>query len=380
MSNNNKKTPKLEEILEKTIEVLETSKKDMFSIYESSRNELENINNEIKLINQEIEELINKIHNLEKKNRKARIRLMEVSRDLNRYDESDIKKAYKEAEDTSVDIAVLKEKEEQLKNRRKELENRIINVRNTVKKAESLISKMGVVGDYLKGELSNLSDHIDDIRQKQKVAMRVIEAQEEERKRVAREIHDGPAQSLANLVFRCEFTQKIIDKDVQQAKDELKSLKNIVRSSVQDVRKIIYDLRPMSLDDLGLIPTLKRYIDKFIKQTEININFEIRGEQKSLPSSYEITIFRLVQEGLNNIYKHAQADRGRVCLEFAENQVNILIVDQGQGFDIDEVNNDKFGLISMRERCDLVGGEMKINSKKNKGTRIQISIPFMKGE
>ncbi|MFW6006859.1 MAG: sensor histidine kinase [Bacillota bacterium] len=378
MDNNIDKTPKLEDILEKTINVLETSKNDIFSIYESSRNELENIKNEIKLINQELDDIINKIYELEKKNRKARTKLMIVSRDIDKYDESDIKKAYDKAEDTSVDIAVLKQKEEQLKDRRSELESRIHKIRNTVKKAENLISKMGVVSEFLTGELNNISDHIDDIRQKQKVAMKVIEAQEEERKRVAREIHDGPAQSLANLVFRCEFTQKIIDKDVKKAKKEINSLKKIVRSSVQDVRKIIYDLRPMSLDDLGLVPTVERYINKFIKQTDIKIDFNIRGEQQSLSSSYEITIFRLIQEGLNNIYKHSQADRGKVCLEYARDQINILIIDEGRGFNMEEVSDDKFGLISMRERCELVGGKMDIDSKKNRGTRIKFNIPIMR--
>ena len=380
MSDDNPKTPQLEEILGKTIDVLETSKKDIFSIYESSSNELENVQNEIKLVNQELEKVINEIDELEVTNRKARARLMEVSRDLEKYNESDIKDAYEKAEDTSVEIAVLKEKEEQLKDRRKELENRVINIRNTIQKAENLISKMGVVREYLEGELNNLNEHIDDIKQKQKVAMKVIEAQEEERKRVAREIHDGPAQSLANLVFRCEFTQKIIDTDVDKAKAELKSLKEIVRSSVQDVRKIIYDLRPMSLDDLGLIPTLKRYVNKFEKQTDISVEFQVRGEQETLPSSYEVTVFRLIQEGLNNIYKHAQANEARVYLEYAEEYLNILIADNGRGFKVNDISDDKFGLISMKERCDLIGGEIEIDSKKNKGTKIKINISLMEEE
>jgi two-component system sensor histidine kinase DegS len=174
------KTPELEGILSKTLDVLNDSKKDIFSIYQSSREEMENIKNEIELINQQIEDVINRSEFLEKSNRNARIRLMEVSRDIDGYCEDDIKEAYKKAEETSVKIAVTKEKEEQLRNRRNELEKRALILKNTVDKAENLVSKVGIVSEYLQGELNNLSEHIDDIKQKQKVAMKIIEAQEEE--------------------------------------------------------------------------------------------------------------------------------------------------------------------------------------------------------
>lgn len=373
---NDNRAPELEKILERTTEVLDESKREIFSIGESSRSELENVNQELQLVNQEINEVIDDIDKQQKYNRKARIKLMEVSRDLHQYTEEDIKEAYKKAEDTSVKIAVLQEKEEQLKNRRQELEERIVSLRNTVKKSEQLVSRVGVVRDYLYGELNNLSDHFEDMRQKQKVAIKIIQAQEEERKRVAREIHDGPAQSLANLVFRVELTQKLVDKDLEKAREELEELKGIVRSSVKDVRKIIYDLRPMSLDDLGLIPTLRRYINKFIDQTGICIELKVIGEEKRLPSSHEVTIFRLIQEALNNIYKHAGASNGKVSIEYVNQQINLLITDDGQGFNVNEVEEDNFGIISMRERCDLLNGKLNITSGRNKGTRINILIPI----
>ncbi|MFW6238278.1 MAG: sensor histidine kinase, partial [Halanaerobiales bacterium] len=157
-------------------------------------------------------------------------------------------------------------------------------------------------------------------------------------------------------------------------------LKEIVRSSVKDVRKIIFDLRPMSLDDLGLLPTLKRYIDKFIRNTEIDINFQVLGNKERLKPAYEVTIFRLVQEALNNIHKHSEASSGKVILEFARQKVNIAISDDGVGFDTENVPEDKYGLVSMRERCQLVNGELIIHSEKNRGTRINISIPLKKEE
>ncbi|MDI3547828.1 MAG: two-component system, NarL family, sensor histidine kinase DegS [Halanaerobiales bacterium] len=370
----------LEKILKKTIDVLDESKNDIFTIAESSRKEYENAKSELQLLNQDVNEVIDNLDRLERINKRARLRLMEVSRDFNRYSEADIKKAYQEAEESSVEIAVLREKEEQLKKRRRELEGRLKNLKENVEKAENLVSRMGVIRDFLLGELTNLNDHFDDLRKKENLAIKIIQAQEEERRRLARDIHDGPAQLIANLVFRVELTQKLLDKDLNKAKSELEELKNLIRLSMQDVRKIIYDLRPMSLDDLGLIPTLERYIDKYIGQTGIIIDFIVMGSKRRLPNTYEVTIFRLVQEALNNIYKHAKATGGKVRIEFKNERINIMISDDGIGFDSGEVEEDKYGLISMKERCELLGGEIEIKSAPNKGTVIKIVLPLKETE
>lgn len=370
----------LEKILKKTIDVLDESKNDIFTIAESSRKEYENAKSELQLLNQDVNEVIDNLDRLERINKRARLRLMEVSRDFNRYSEADIKKAYQEAEESSVEIAVLREKEEQLKKRRRELEGRLKNLKENVEKAENLVSRMGVIRDFLLGELTNLNDHFDDLRKKENLAIKIIQAQEEERRRLARDIHDGPAQLIANLVFRVELTQKLLDKDLNKAKSELEELKNLIRLSMQDVRKIIYDLRPMSLDDLGLIPTLERYIDKYIGQTGIIIDFIVMGSKRRLPNTYEVTIFRLVQEALNNIYKHAQATGGKVRIEFKNERINIMISDDGIGFDSGEVEEDKYGLISMKERCELLGGAIEIKSAPNKGTVIKIVLPLKESE
>lgn len=365
----------LDEILEKTIDTLDSSKKEIFSISESSRKEMDKIKEKISEVNDDIEEVISEINKLEKENRKARLKLMEVSKKFDQYSEAEVKEVYERAEDTSVEIAVLQEKEEQLKNRRNDLEERLINVKKTFKKAENLVSKVSVVKKYLYGELSDLSEQFDDLQQKQDLAFKVIEAQEEERKRVAREIHDGPAQSIANLVFRVELAQKMMDKDKDKAKEELKTLKDMVRYSVKDVRKIIYDLRPMSLDDLGLIPTIRRYIEKFEEQTDLEVELKVMGNFKNIPKTHEITIFRIIQEALNNVHKHAEASHCDLKIEFTNNKINVLIVDNGTGFEIDEVGEGKYGLINMRERCELINAKMNINSNNN-GTRISIIVPL----
>jgi two-component system sensor histidine kinase DegS len=367
-------------VLNKTIKALEDSKKDMFSIAEFTRKEYDNIKNELEVIKEEINEVIDDLERLEKLNKKARLKLMEVSRDFHRYTEADIKRAYEEAERTSIEIAVLREKEEQLKKRRQELENRLISLKENVQRAETLVSKVSIIKDFLAGELDNLSEQFDDLRQKNNLAIKIIQAQEEERRRLARDIHDGPAQSIANLVFRVELTQKLIDKDLDKARQELEELKNLIRMSMQDVRKIIYNLRPMSLDDLGLVPTLKRYIDNFVDQAGIIIDFKVTGTRKRLSGTYEVTIFRLIQEALNNIFKHAQASSGKVRLEYGSDSINILVSDDGIGFDNREIDEEKYGLISMKERCNLLGGSINIESEVNKGTIIKVRLPIRRSE
>jgi two-component system, NarL family, sensor histidine kinase DegS len=207
----------LEKILTKTIKVLEESKQDIYVIAESSRKEYESVKSELVLLNREVNDIIDKLDQLEYLNKEARLRLMEVSKDFINFTETDIKEAYQKAEESSVEIAVLREKEEQLKKRRSELEIRLKNLRDNVARAESMVSKMGVIRDYLTGELGNLNNHLDDLRKKEHRAIKVIQAQEEERRRLARDIHDGPAQNIANLVFRVELIQRLVDKDFKQA-------------------------------------------------------------------------------------------------------------------------------------------------------------------
>ncbi|MFW6238902.1 MAG: histidine kinase [Halanaerobiales bacterium] len=209
---------KLETILSKTVEMLEESKEDMFSISESSRSELNRVKKQLEEINVEIGEIIDQIEVMEKRNQRARVKLMKVSRDIYHHTEEDIKEAYEEAEETSVKIAVLREKEEQLKDRRRDLEKRVVRLKKTIEKAENLVSRVGIVRQYLFGELGNISEQVDDMRQKQKMALKIIEAQEDERKRLAREIHDGPAQSLANLVFRVELSEQLLDENINKAR------------------------------------------------------------------------------------------------------------------------------------------------------------------
>lgn len=335
------------------------------------------------MIRSQTAEVIKQVDMLEKLEKDSRYRLMIVSRNIKDYTETDIKKAYEKAKDLQVSLITKKSEEQQLIQRRSELERRLRLVRDTVLKAESLVSKVGIAMGYLSGSLQDLTMQLEDIKQKQFLGIRIIKAQEEERKRVAREIHDGPAQLMANLVIKAELCEKLVDMDKEKAKDELNNLKQVLRSSLGDVRKIIYDLRPMSLDDLGLVPTVQRYISNYAEETGIYVEFDVFGEAVSLKSVIELAAFRIVQEAFNNIKKHACAKNASLRIEFKKEFVNLLISDDGKGFDKEAVKvteDGGYGMLSMKERVELLNGRFDLNTTPGKGTRIFVSVPLQISE
>lgn len=218
---------------------------------------------------------------------------------------------------------------------------------------------------------------IEDVKHQQQMGLRIIQAQEEERKRVAREIHDGPAQSMANVVLRTELVEKVfIHEGIEKAREELNEIKGMIRESLTDVRRIIFNLRPMALDDLGLVPTLKRYIEELSKKNHTDFEFKTFGKENRLPPAMEVALFRLVQESLNNVIKHAKATDVQLKLEFQRDRIFLIVSDNGIGFDMKQKTREGFGILGMKERIKLLEGQIVIQSAPGKGTKLFLSIPL----
>lgn len=367
----------LDKIVKNTIKAIEKGKDQIFDIYEAARNEMENVKKDVERVKQETADIIFKVDELEKRERRSRLRLMEVSRNFRIYKEEDIRKAYEEAKNLQVELAVAREHEQNLRHQRDDLEIRLRTLKDTVDKAENMVSQVGVAMGYLGNQMGNVVTHIESLQQSQIFGARIIQAQEEERRRVAREIHDGPAQSMANVVFRAEVCERLVDIDIERAKTELRDLREQVRSCLKETRKIIFDLRPMTLDDLGLAPTVKRFLDTMKERSGIAVDIRIIGEEKRLDSYVEIGLFRIIQEALNNVDKHAEADNVRVVIEFRSGFVSAVVEDDGKGFDnAEHVGNENFGLLGMRERMHSLGGELAIKSQTGQGTKVLIKVPL----
>ena len=205
---------------------------------------------------------------------------------------------------------------------------------------------------------------------------------EEERARIARDLHDGLAQNLYFVGLKLDYLcKKIVSTcNPEEMSSELCALKKTVQANIDDVRRTIFSLRPVELDKLGFVPAVRKYTQEFGEQTRLNVNLEITGDERTLPPTLEPIFFRLVQEGLNNIAKHARANHAWITLDIAPNQVSHLTIrDDGIGFNVDALSSDKngkMGLRQMRERVTLLGGQFEIVSTPMQGTVLSAEIPL----
>ncbi|NLJ78840.1 MAG: sensor histidine kinase [Tissierellia bacterium] len=373
-------------VLKDAIGSIEASKEEIVEIVEHSRDECRKIEKELDEIRAKVDEIIKEVDLLEERERKGRLYLSTVSKNFNIYEEDDIKQAYDEANAIRTELLLKREEEKNLRNIRSDKEFSLKSAIEVHRKAERVAKAISVATGYLKGNIDDLISTIGDLKKRQALGIKIIEAQEDERGKLARDIHDGPAQSMASILIKAELCEKLMDIDRKRASDELRDLKNVTKATLRDTRKIIYDLRPMVLDDLGLIPILQKYIRGFERDNEIEIEFKVIGNEKKLESGIEIAIFRIIQESLANILKHSQATTANIAIEYLDARLNLSIRDNGVGFDQNKIDgayrsmDGGFGLISINERVELLDGKLQIDTSPGKGTNLRIYVPLTEGE
>ena len=203
----------------------------------------------------------------------------------------------------------------------------------------------------------------------------LVNAQETERQRLSRQMHDGPAQALSNFILQTEIAMRLMDVDTVQARDELNNLKSSAMGTFQKVRNFIFELRPMMLDDLGLVPTVRRYSDAFKEQTGLDVNVTVTGNERRLEPYLEVMLFRAIQELLGNAARHSQGSQVKVMLDLGEDRVRVSVDDNGKGFDPDSLQqSNSLGLKLIRERTEMLGGSFEVDSASGKGTRILFAV------
>lgn len=206
----------------------------------------------------------------------------------------------------------------------------------------------------------------------------LVNAQEAERQRLSRQMHDGPAQALSNFILQTEIAMRLLDVDPMQARDELGNLKVSAMGTFQKVRNFIFELRPMMLDDLGIIPTIRRYADTFKDQTGLDVNVTISGNERRLESYLEVMVFRAIQELLGNAARHSQGTLLKINVDLTDDLIRVSVDDNGKGFDTDAIPGQSLGLKLIRERAEMLGGTFEIDSAMGKGTRVMFSLPASK--
>ncbi|RLQ93015.1 sensor histidine kinase [Planomicrobium sp. Y74] len=371
----------LDSIYDELLAKMEQSKKDIFIISEQSRQGYEEMKDELEDVRLNISAIIKTGDLLEEKTRAARRRLAEVSGSFHSYTEEQIRQSYENANSLQVQLSANRSEEKKYRQKRDRLQRRLQTLLQTIERAEKLVNQLNITMNYLSSDYEEVEDAIEKPQLNHDYSLRIIEAQEEERKRLSREIHDGPAQMMANVLLRSDLIERTYrEKGADQAFREITSLKEMVRHALTEVRRIIYDLRPMALDDLGLVPTLRKYLDTTGDYNPGTfLTFESNGTERRLPSSYETSIFRLVQEAISNAIRHGKATAIEVKLEWLKEHVSITVSDNGTGFDQSIVKNQSFGLIGMKERIELIKGDFIINSSLGEGTILMFQIPYELG-
>ena len=202
---------------------------------------------------------------------------------------------------------------------------------------------------------------------------RVVSAQELERRRLARELHDETGQALTSVLLGLKSVEEAASPEEMRAASA--ELRELVVQTLQDVRRLAVELRPRALDDFGLVPALERLTSSLTEHTGIAVDFESALGDERLPSELETALYRIVQESLTNVVKHARATRSSVLVARRETAVVVVIEDDGQGFDAERTRGDGLGLLGMRERAELVDGVLTIESGENGGTTILAEVP-----
>jgi len=211
-------------------------------------------------------------------------------------------------------------------------------------------------------------------------AQQVTRAQEDERARIARELHDNTIQSLIVLARRIEAMARDKEKGAPVATHQMRELQAMADDIIQGVRRFSRDLRPSMLDDLGLLPTLEGLVASITEKDGIPTQLYVTGEKRRLPPETELVLFRIAQEALNNVKKHAQAKTASITVKFMPALVEMVVEDNGNGFtsagSVEELAvAGHLGLIGMRERARLLGGDLSIQTQPGRGTKVIISLP-----
>ncbi|HYU81895.1 MAG TPA: sensor histidine kinase [Candidatus Polarisedimenticolia bacterium] len=216
------------------------------------------------------------------------------------------------------------------------------------------------------------------------VAQRVLGSLEAERERLYRDVHDGPAQVLANAIFEVEYLERIAERapaEVRQTlKTELSNLKGQFRGSLDSVRAMIYDLRPPELTELGLAEAMRNYASEWELRCGIKVASQLDLKDTGLSATDELAVYRIMQEALQNVHKHAHASAVGIAWSRANDNWVLHVTDDGMGFDLVKAARHKksVGLLSMRERAELIGGSLQIQSTPGKGTAVTLLLPVEK--
>lgn len=322
------------------------------------QSELEETQRSLREVTLMIEQSQGELTKLTQRNAAITSHLQQVQKQIIQVSPEEIRMAYDSALDAQQRLFVMRGQLDKLQNDKQHLE-----------KYKALLEFAGQSGPASSATAGAGKSPMEGIEM-------IVKAQEAERQRLSRQMHDGPAQALSNFILQTEIAMRLLDVDPAQAKDELGNLKMAAMGTFQKVRNFIFELRPMMLDDLGLVPTIRKYVEAFKEQTSLDVNLQVTGNERRLESYIEVMMFRAIQELLGNAARHSQATSIKVQLDMGNEALRVSVDDNGKGFDTAALEEGpSLGLKLIRERAEMLGGSFEVDSSIGKGTRIAFSVP-----
>lgn len=365
-------------IMDNIVLSIQSGQEEIFEISELMRRELEEIQENINNYEQKIQGLNQEIELLSLDELKKREILSKVSKEFWDYGEEDIREAYEIANETHIQLILKKEERKSVEQKIVELRDAVLTKQGLIYRAERLMLRIKSVIDFLITDLTYVGDKMTSLEEQTKIGIKIIKIQEEERRKIARDIHDGPAQDIASLIIKGDIVEKLLKKHSDEASEELKKMKEHLRKVLKDIRSIMYDLRPTMLDDLGLAAAVSSMANYISEENEVDVGVQDVSKYDIKSPAVGLVVYRIIQESLNNAVKHANANHISIKIDVQKDKIEGIIVDDGCGFDMKEKPSSKtssFGLSSMKERANIIQGDVRVESKKGKGTKVMFTIP-----
>lgn len=338
---------------------------DTHAEYEQTQRDLKEIDILIKQSSAEVEKLA-------QRNAQTTSYIQQLETNFETLPREDIKEAYEALNDVQQRLYTMRGQLEKLQSDQRNLER--------LSETQQHILQFVGGGSMMSSMSSSGASKV--ISGDQLGIIRVIQTEESVRQSIVHKMHDHVASAISNFILQAEICQRFFDQNPDRARAELNALKNSAGTTFSNVKDFIFDLRPMMLDDLGVVPTLRRYTESFQEKNGIPVPITVTGVERRLESHIEVTIFRNVQELLQNALNHAQATQIQVSLDIAQDRIISVVEDNGRGFSADEAlkNPRTIGLSTIRDRTQMLGGELDIQSSLGQGARIEFTIPISMSE
>jgi two-component system sensor histidine kinase DegS len=342
-------------------EVEETEKNESEKLHEQIVEQLDRARQEYQEIVMLFEQSELEVNKLTQRNATATGTLQRVQSQFERIPREEIRSAYDAILDAQQRLFVVRGQVEKLQSEKEHLQKQI--------------ELMEIVDNVLSEEPVSIKS-AQTAENTIEVLERLIQAQEAERLRLSRQMHDGPAQALSNLILETEIAMRLFDVNKEEAYQELGTLRDSASKTFQQIRDFIFELRPMMLDDLGLIPTVKKYTSAVQDITGNSIRFGVTGTERRMESYMEVMIFRAIQELMRNAINHSQANQIDVQIDVDDSFVMVMVEDDGNGFETQELDEGQgMGLKVIQERVEMTSGEFTVESQIGEGTKVSFKVP-----